>query len=338
MIIFLHGADTYRSRQKLKELKSKYIKDVDPTGAELAVLSEPSYDDFHRAVSTVNMFATKRCVVVEGFVSSANAEEQMRMREYLPTLKSGETIIIFWEDVSLTPTKKRAKKTGDTLLDFLLAQPYAQEFKALIPAQLIVWLNQEFRARHLTASPATLNLLTDFIGNDTWLAKQEIDKLSAYARSTDATQITSEMVELLSVDQSEANIFTFVDELMNQNIKSALELFDKLLRAGQSEHYLLSMITRQTRLLLLASSALEDNIPPAQLSTVLKQHPFVMRKITTQARRYSSERLKKIHRQLMLMDFSVKSGGGELRPLLQDFILNQARPNPVPHGYGGVER
>ncbi|MBI3627096.1 hypothetical protein HY224_03555 [Candidatus Uhrbacteria bacterium] len=44
MIFFLHGADTYRSRQKLKEIKDKFRKDVDPSGLNITVLDGAKAD------------------------------------------------------------------------------------------------------------------------------------------------------------------------------------------------------------------------------------------------------------------------------------------------------
>lgn len=42
MIIFLYGEDTFRSRQKLKELKDKFIREVDPTGNGIVSLAGES--------------------------------------------------------------------------------------------------------------------------------------------------------------------------------------------------------------------------------------------------------------------------------------------------------
>ena len=38
MIFFLFGPDTYRSRQKLQELKEKFIHDIDPSSNSLTML------------------------------------------------------------------------------------------------------------------------------------------------------------------------------------------------------------------------------------------------------------------------------------------------------------
>ena len=38
MIIFLYGADTFRSREKLKSLKDRFIREVDRSGLNLIEL------------------------------------------------------------------------------------------------------------------------------------------------------------------------------------------------------------------------------------------------------------------------------------------------------------
>ena len=50
MIIFLFGADTFRSRQKLKEIKDKFLREVDSSGMNMQTLDGKTADFFSEQI------------------------------------------------------------------------------------------------------------------------------------------------------------------------------------------------------------------------------------------------------------------------------------------------
>ena len=71
MIIFLYGEDTYSSRQKLNEIKDKFLREVDPSGHSLATIEgeNASVEKINEMVSASSLFARKRMVVIERLLS-----------------------------------------------------------------------------------------------------------------------------------------------------------------------------------------------------------------------------------------------------------------------------
>src|SRR3989338_5758079 len=100
MIFFLYGQDTYRSRLKVRELKEKFVREVDPSGANLVVLDGATMklEDFRNAVSAMSMFAKKRMVVVERLLESGKKPVQEAVAEYIGHKDFPEDhIVVFWE-------------------------------------------------------------------------------------------------------------------------------------------------------------------------------------------------------------------------------------------------
>jgi len=81
--------------------------------------------------------------------------------------------------------------------------------------------------------------------------------------------------------------------------------------SGANDHYLLTMLGRQVRILLGARALLDEN-PQAskqELADTLKIHSFVAQKALTQARGFSLEHLKAVHDLLFEFDVQMKRGG-----------------------------
>ena len=62
MIIFLYGPDTFRSKEKLKMFKEKFIREVDKSGLNLIDLDaeKMTITDLNKAVATQSFLAKKR--------------------------------------------------------------------------------------------------------------------------------------------------------------------------------------------------------------------------------------------------------------------------------------
>ncbi|MFH0928194.1 MAG: hypothetical protein V1821_01835 [bacterium] len=124
------------------------------------------------------------------------------------------------------------------------------------------------------------------IGDDTWSLNLELDKLLAYAHGA---PISLSMVALLVTEKPEDEIFALVDALAASDRRRAFRLLNDQLELGANALYLLSMIGRQARLILAATSAYSDGYRTASdLAKALGVHPFVAKKMLTLASRPST--------------------------------------------------
>ena len=74
MIIFLHGADAFRAREKLEELKKRFLE---KNGGNLFLISEIDGTEFNIAefrnkVLSSGFFAEKKMIVLKNFLSAKN--------------------------------------------------------------------------------------------------------------------------------------------------------------------------------------------------------------------------------------------------------------------------
>jgi len=314
MIIFLYGQDTFRSRLKLKELKDKFVREIDRSSLNIETLdgSKLVVADFEKAINTFPFLAKKRLVIVEDLLSKNRGQKiPNEILEILEKNDPAQVIIIFWESLSFAGKEKRSKsksaKTGGALFAFLAKEKFAQEFGLLEQSGIGAWAKDQISKRGGKIKPAALNLLADMVGNDLWQLNSEIEKLLAYARGR---EIEAADVQLLLQSKLEEDIFKLTDALGAKNKTLALKLISDQLRAGTSPLELLSKMTWQFKNLLLVKSFMEINgagYNPARLQYQLGLHPFVVKKTAAQVKNYSLSALKKTYQSLLQIDYRLKT-------------------------------
>lgn len=164
------------------------------------------------------------------------------------------------------------------------------------------WLRQRCQAMGGQIEPAAATLLAESVADDPTLAAKELEKLLDYVNRE--RPIRTADVELLTPYQGQSDVFAMVDALGTGNGRQAQVHLHRLLEQ-ESPRYAFAMIIRQFRLLLQAREAIDDGQDP---QTALSIHPFVVRKVVAQARRFSLAELERIYHDLLDCDLAMKTG------------------------------
>ncbi len=322
MLIFLYGADTFRSLEKLSELKNKYLE-KNSSGSGLSVLdygeSSTTIGQFKDSLSAMGLFSTKRLIIARNTISAQSPEKQ---KEVLAILKANpsietdtDTLLVFFEASS-------PKKNG-ALYKFLFSKAKKQEFAPLDPIKLSTWAlsylknidpNQNIEKR-------ALDMLIAATGSDLHLLSNEITKLSNYKNNKEV--INSTDVELLVKSQIDSTIFQTIEALTEGNKARALTLLHEQLTNGEDIFYILSMYVYHIRTLLKIGDCFWNGITfPAQIAQITKLHPYVIQKSLSQLRNLSEEKTKNILRSLAKIDHEAKTG--KINPIqaLDTFIVS----------------
>lgn len=330
MIIFLYGPNTYKSRQKLNELKNKFRREIDPGERSLALIDgeKATVDKINEAVKASSLFTRKTMVIVENIFSNKSQPTLDSICEYLKkefTLRKKikeavvkedtGNIIIFWDSAT-------GEKLGkNKLFAFLSKERFAQNFKPLSNPEIVAWIRAEVEARGGRIKPQALIYLVSLFGNDQWQLSQEIDKIINYRQGQNrellpgSGDITVDIkdIEDLCRGQSDENIFALTDAISRKNKSLALKLFEQEIESGVTETYLLHMIIRQFRILLQIRQALDQGHSSRKIISDLKLHPFVVQKGIGQAGGFTLAALKNIFHRLVEVDRQIKTGQGDFK-------------------------
>lgn len=324
MIIFLYGDDPFRSRRKLFEIKNKFLFS-DKSGSGLSVFDcgesassalKDRAKSIINALSTANLLAPKRLVIIKDLILAGPADEQKKMLDFLKKEKSlpedKDTVAVFWESA-------RPKK-ADALFKFFYKHAKSQEFEKLTGAKLNQWILRCLQEIDPAAkiSGKALEKLVLFCENDSFSLYSQLQKLANYASGR---MIGENDVDLLVKANLDGNIFAMVDALGRNDKKEALGLLHAHLEKGDDPFYLLSMFFYQFRNMLKVMDLYENGVRSEyEISKIAKLHPFVVRKSLAQSSRFPFSILKKIYGRLAALDTAVKTGKIEIKLALDKFV------------------
>lgn len=313
MIIFLYGPDTFRSRQKLKKIKEKFIKQIDKSSLNVEILDGQGLEaqTFENAIATQPFLAKKRMVIIEDLISKNRGQKVQK--EILETLEKNNletTVIIFWESglgSGKTSRSKTSQKRSNTLYNRLKKEKFAQEFDLLNEVGVARFTGEEIKKRGGKIDRSALQLLADLVGNDLWQMNSEIDKLLAFSKNK---EITVEDVQSLVQTKLDEDVFKLTDALGQKNKKLALKLISDQLKSGTSPTELLAKIIWQFKNLLLVKDFVERNGSGYQSNSLTYQlglHPFVIKKTMAQVKNHELPELIRGYNHLLKIDYKIKT-------------------------------
>lgn len=272
--------------------------------------------DLVQAIESPPMFGAKRLVVIDqpAFVKPKKGANYEQWEALLANWPSYTCAILLAADVD-----KRLRTFKD-----LVQKTTSYEFPVLTVAEASSWVEDRLRRSTVTFPSGTGRFVVTRCGTDLELLRLEVEKMVSYAAGQ---PLSLADLELLVRNDAETNIFDFVDAIGLQNLNQAWALLAGLLAEGSEPVYLISMIARQLRLLLVARHALDEGLSQQQAAGRLGIHPFPAGKCVQQARNWTANRLQAAMLSCLQADENIKTGilRGEsaLNQLLLSLMLRQ---------------
>jgi len=164
-------------------------------------------------------------------------------------------------------------------------------------APLLAFIRDEARRQGLSLEEGVAEIFVERIGPQLLVLRQEIAKAALLALP--ARKLSRSHVEKSAIDVAEDPIWDLTDALGEGRSGQALVVLNRLLRSGTPEPVVLASLAGHFRKLLRVRSG--GTIPAA---------PFVLQKLETQGRRYTTTRLVQHLGAIHATDEALKGRGG----------------------------
>jgi len=341
----IHGEEEFFRMEELTRLKSEHsqqgLGDLNCTTLDGRKLTMPS---LREACETMPFLAERRLVLVYDFLirfdPSSRADDEDQSESPTTPVFGKELIaylgdippfthLAFSEEVQLNarnPVFKHAQ--GDTTA-------VITNCTRLDSNSLPRWILSriEYKQRAFEASKPALGklgidgdavlALINQTGNNLRQLDLELDKLAGYANYG---QIRIEHVRKLASENLEARIFSMVDALGKRDRQLALHELEVLLATGAHPLYILTMVVRQYRLLIIASELVdEQHLDARRVSQELQIREFAADRLLQQVRLYNITELEAIYDALVLSDQLIKTGKIDGELALELLVLDITR-------------
>lgn len=305
---YLIETQDYLSFQKEKD---KLIKEKDFLEAQISIydLEEVPLENALEDLDTYSFLSSKKVIIltnIENLKYDDNKHDLDHLFKYISNPNPDNLLIIYSKGNNTLKTIKELKKickvieTNISIKDYIknTFKDYKIDFKAI-------------------------NLLEENCLDDFTKVVNECDKLKNY--KIDSKEITVEDVELLvtkKLGDPRDLTFAFSRSLAEKDKKKALENYKELLEYNVEPLSIIGLLASQIRIIYQVKLLEDKNMKDKEISEVLNEKEFRIKKTRELTRLYSKEELLKLMQELSNMDYRLKTEDIDGNNLIELFILN----------------
>ena len=310
MIHLVYGEDDVSVDEALTDLAQSAgpddLRDVNYTSLDADGLTPNAVA---AAAFTVPFMSDRRVVVIRGLLSSFERRPPSGSRR-----SSNSDLLKAWTEFadqlnSLPPTTDLAFVDGglsksNPLVRKLTPLSQVREFPLPRERDMPGWIMRRANSIGVRIEPRAAATLAEAVGRQPRLIDSELRKLALYS---DGTPVGVEDVRNMVAYVREANIFQAVDAIIDRRTGVALKMLRRIMEDGAPAAYVMTMIARQVRLLLMAKDMKEQGLPQDEIGRRLRLSGWVLNKTLQQERRLSFDYLAHVHNQLVKTDLALKT-------------------------------
>lgn len=291
--------------------KDKIIKDKGFVNAEVSTydLEEVSIENALEDLDTYGFLSSKKVIVlinIENLKYDDNKKDLDHLFKYIENPNPDNLLIIYSKGNNTLKTIKELKKICKNIEVNISIKDYIKNtFKDY---------KIDFKA---------INMLEEYCLNDFTKVVSECDKLKNF--KMDDKTITCEDIDILvnkKLGDSRDLTFAFSRSLAEKNKKDSLEKYKELLEYNIEPLSIIGLLASQIRIIYQVKLLEEKNMKDREISEVLGEKEFRVKKTRELTRLYSKNELLKLMQELSNMDYRLKTEDIDGNSLIELFILN----------------
>jgi DNA polymerase-3 subunit delta len=325
-----------RAHSAIASLVGADRSDVD---VEIVRLPDDPIERVDEALSQVGMFAHGRCVLLKGVLDDTSHLEWLL--RFLETRMPAEaTLVVATPKLDGRSKLYRWLREHGTVEDLRIDRK--ADGRIAENASVTETVAARVRANGFaTPTPAVVDAILARAGTSIGELCNEIDRMCLAVgapRPLTVRDVTEHVRDAAAVW-----IFDLVDAICERQTGSALTLISELLARGEAPLRIVATLsTKVAEFLVAAQYARSARLPPppatatAFAKAVYPSLPEAARRrfanpyrafhVFRVGQRRGPRSLRQLHRQLLELDLALKSGGGQPRHLLADFVTSACGP------------
>jgi DNA polymerase III subunit delta len=226
----------------------------------------PDHDALLAAIPAMSLMDSRRYLLADGI-------ERWRDKQLGPVLEAlGElppdlTLVLICRDKPAAKLVKAVKAAGGEVHEF--EAPKAREMPRVLVG--------EAQRLGFRFDPAAARMLVERMGANPVRLGNELERLALWAGpggEVDAAALT-EMIR----DTSEAAVWSLSDALIEGDAAAAMRIGERLIGQGENVTGLIYGLASRLRSACIAAAQLEEGIPPGQVESSLKMHPYAAKQL-----------------------------------------------------------
>ncbi len=300
------GAEPFQASEIIKQFKNRFVKEETSQALNFEVWEGEGLNP-NELLNSLDMlpglFSAEeevRFILCQRF-DKAPAGSLETLQKYFSNPSITTVFLMMADKVDKRKSWYKAVEANGDVIE--IREPYDREWPK--------WLGY-FEKRHgKRIEPAAWEMLVAASGRCLSLLSSEIEKMAIYLNDKPTLQLAD--VQAMGAYSAGEDIFSLVEDIAMKRRAAALRKYDVLLRNGESDIKLLSIIVRQFRMIDQALRLTKRGVAdPKVVASQIGAHPFFVSKIFEQMNKHSEDRLGNILDLLAQSDYQIKTGDGNL--------------------------
>ncbi|MFL0365186.1 MULTISPECIES: DNA polymerase III subunit delta [Pseudobacillus] len=312
-VYFIHGTETFIIDEALKEITRKAISEEDiEFNVSVYDMEETPVNAAIEEAETMPFLGDRKLIICKNayFLSTTNVKTKIdhsldRLEEYVHNPAPHSVFVIVSNYEKIDKRKKLPKK--------LLKESAVIEANVSNPTAATRFVEESAMKFGVKITSNGCGRLLQMTGVNLLLLHNEIEKMSSYVG--EGGIINEDVVDLLVAKTLEQSVFTLVDKVMKRQHKEAFGMLQDLFRQKEEPIKILSLLTRQIRIILHVSILEKEGVSQKDIAARLKLHPYAVKVAMQQSRQFSQRALLLALEKAANADFSMKTGNDQVMTL-----------------------
>lgn len=228
------------------------------------------------AIATLPMMSEKKLIEVRGVnFNSLKKDEIKDLEEALMTMEenASHTVLIIRADSDYF-NPGRLPKSPSELYKMMSKYLTMVQLDFPAPSRLRSWILKHFSSNDIAFDGSLCDKIVEICGHDMWTLNNEIDKLCAYAKMNNLSEITIEHIDNVCCKTIEFDDFRLTNALLDKNKDLVFETLRRQKASHEPPFAILSSVIRLYMEMYLVSVHFEAGMNKTQISKSLNIHEF----------------------------------------------------------------
>jgi DNA polymerase III subunit delta len=271
-LYLIAGSDEAKIEATRARLRARAEREGGSVALEVFEPSEgkgmPDHEALLGAIPAMSLVDSRRYLLADGV-------ERWRDRQLEPVLAAlGElppdlTLVLICRDKAPAKLVKAVKAAGGDVHEF--EAPKAREMPRVLVGEA-----QQLGFR---LEPAAARLLVERMGAIPLRLHNELERLALWAGEGGEVGVAD--LEAMVADTSEAAVWSLSDALIEGDAAGALRIGERLIGQGENVTGLIYGLASRLRGACAAAAQLQEGIPPKQVESSLKMHPYAAKQLVS---------------------------------------------------------
>jgi DNA polymerase III subunit delta len=231
----------------------------------------PDHEALLAAIPALSLMESRRYLLVDG-VERWRERQLEAVATAVGELPPDLTLVLIARGKAPAKLVKAAKAAKGEIHEF--EAPKARE----MPRALVA----DAQRLGFRLEPAAARVLVDRMGASPVRLQHELGRLALWAGEGGEVAVAD--LEEMVADTSEAAVWALSDALLESDVAAALRIGERLIEQGENVTGLIYGLASRLRGACAAAAQLEEGVPPKQVESSLKMHPYAAKQLVARLR------------------------------------------------------